>query len=264
MNPRNKSFWMPIVVGIPIAILINLVTQLLDVQSSVAIFAVTLIIAVYFLLSDKIANWLAERSRQSRAKAARQLEQELNELENLRGDLPSLVSRIAWDLLLFQMTVAMAVLIAMIIGFALPITVGIRPYVIGVFIGFIFTLFNQLKELRYIRRVYDFGTYRDEVKAKLAKFTESEWSELLVSGRWTLVHNPPNQSKPITFLRGGKVSEGQNQNEHTWRTHFGKLELLQEDGRVHSRFDFDKKSIKFVHTNDPDTLSGRDQYIYRS
>ncbi|MEK7324795.1 MAG: hypothetical protein AAB217_06010, partial [Chloroflexota bacterium] len=102
----------------------------------------------------------------------------------------------------------------------------------------------------------------DSIKVIKAQSKPSDWSELLISHRWVLVHNPPDQSKPITFLPDGTVGEGQNQNEHTWRVRSGRLELLQGDGRVHSRFDFDKKATRFIHTNDPDTLSNRNQFIH--
>ena len=86
-------------------------------------------------------------------------------------------------------------------------------------------------------------------------------TSLLVSHRWELIFRPPNQSKPISFLSDGSVGEGQNQNEHTWRIQNNKLELIQEDGHVHSRFNFVKETQRFIHTNDPDTRSIRDQII---
>ena len=55
--------------------------------------------------------------------------------------------------------------------------------------------------------------------------------------------------------------EGNNRNEHSWRVVGSKLELLQLDGRVHSRFVLDADSQIFRHTNDSDTLSIRDQFI---
>ena len=98
--------------------------------------------------------------------------------------------------------------------------------------------------------------YQNPVRAK-----PSDLSRLLISRRWVLVWNPPHQSKPITFLQDGTVGEGQNQNEHLWRVWNGKLELIQEDGRVHSRFAFNQRTTSFIHTNDPDTLSIKGQYV---
>lgn len=262
MNLRDKRFWLPILIAIPLGILINLVTQLLNVQFSFAIVVASGLLVCYFLLSERIANWRAERSRQSKDKAIKQLELEISEVERLRGDLPRLVSRIAWDLLLFQATLIIAVLFAATAVFVFPIILEERQFIIGALMGFIVGLWNLLRGLRYIRRVYDYEAYRDRVKVKLAKLAPPDWPELLVSRHWILVHNPPDQSKPITFLRDGAVGEGQNQNEHTWRVQNGRLELLQGDGRVHSRFDFNEKATRFIHTNDPDTLSNRNQYIH--
>lgn len=89
-----------------------------------------------------------------------------------------------------------------------------------------------------------------------------DWFGLLISRKWILVFRPPNQSKPISFLSGGAVGEGQNQNEHTWRIQDGKLELIQEDGHIHSRFNFDEKECRFNNTNDSDTPSVRSQIIH--
>ncbi len=91
---------------------------------------------------------------------------------------------------------------------------------------------------------------------------EQSLSNALTSRRWTLVFNPAsNKSKSITFLPDGTVGEGRNQNEYYWRLSGEKLELVQADGRVHSRFTFDPVASQWNHTNDPDTRSIRGQYI---
>jgi hypothetical protein len=87
---------------------------------------------------------------------------------------------------------------------------------------------------------------------------------MLVSGEWVLYFNPPSRFKPITFLPDNTVGSGQNDNEHFWRLDGSKLELLKPDGRVHSRFTFDSATCRWEHTNDPDTLSIKGQYILRA
>lgn len=86
-------------------------------------------------------------------------------------------------------------------------------------------------------------------------------SELLTSGVFRLFYNPPSYSKRIVFASNGQIIEGNNQNEHTWRIARGKLELLQLDGKVHSRFYYDSSDGSFKHTNDSDTRSIRNQFI---
>ena len=76
-----------------------------------------------------------------------------------------------------------------------------------------------------------------------------------------LFFTPPNRSKRMRFEPDGRIVEGNNRNEHAWRVVDDKLELLQLDGQVHSRFIFDTESQTFTHTNDSDTLSIRDQFI---
>jgi hypothetical protein len=93
------------------------------------------------------------------------------------------------------------------------------------------------------------------------KSVSDDWKEVLLTGKWILVFNPPNRMKPISFLPNGLVGLGQNNNEHAWRINAGKLELVQNDGRVHSRFHFYPRNSSFLHTNDPDTLSIKGQYI---
>lgn len=88
--------------------------------------------------------------------------------------------------------------------------------------------------------------------------------QLLIGGTWRLFHNPsvgPERSKEITFERTGEIKEGRNNNEHKWRVINGALELLQADGKVHSRFYFIPESKIFIHTGDTDVPSARGQYI---
>lgn len=86
-------------------------------------------------------------------------------------------------------------------------------------------------------------------------------SELLTSGVFRLFYNPPSYSKKIVFASNGQIIEGNNKNEHSWRIAKGKLELVQLDGKVHSRFYYDAADGSFKHTGDPDTLSIRGQFI---
>lgn len=93
-------------------------------------------------------------------------------------------------------------------------------------------------------------------------------SEVLLGSRWRLFYNPsvPGKSKPVVFREGGKISEGNNHNEATWRVRNDFLELVDSKGEVHSRFYYSPADKRFYHTNDPDTGSItkhgiRDQFI---
>jgi hypothetical protein len=85
--------------------------------------------------------------------------------------------------------------------------------------------------------------------------------ELLLKQQWMLNFNPrhPNGKKKVTFLENGEIGEGRNHNESKWRMHNEFLELLNDDGKVFSRFKFNSQNNTFFHTNDEDTLSIRDQ-----
>lgn len=100
-----------------------------------------------------------------------------------------------------------------------------------------------------------------------SKSTVSEMKNLLTSGMWKLFHNPsigPERSKDISFKDSGDIQVGRNNNESKWRIMDGTLELLQSDGKVHSRFYFIPESKIFIHTGDADTRSARGQYIIPS
>ncbi len=90
---------------------------------------------------------------------------------------------------------------------------------------------------------------------------QNELGDIVTSSVFRLFFNPPNRSKPITFEADGCVGEGRNKNEHSWRIQNNKLELIQEDGEVHSRFAYDPRTATFFHTNETDTLSLLNQYI---
>ena len=98
-----------------------------------------------------------------------------------------------------------------------------------------------------------------EVQEK--KQTLGSIETILTSQPFRLFFNPPSRSKRMRFEPKGRIVEGNNRNEHSWRVVRGQLELLQLDGEVHSRFKFDRETQTFNHTNDPDTKSIRDQFI---
>ncbi|MFL1452881.1 hypothetical protein ACJO5Y_00370 [Marinobacter sp. GN3S48] len=91
-----------------------------------------------------------------------------------------------------------------------------------------------------------------------------DFESFLLSKKFRLFYNPSmgrDRSKTIRFGSGGKITEGDNDNENTWRIVNGKLELIQADGHVHSRFFYLPDSQMFIHTGDNDTKSIRGQYI---
>jgi hypothetical protein len=87
--------------------------------------------------------------------------------------------------------------------------------------------------------------------------------EKLTNRTWRLIFNPasPKGRKKITFSDDGAIKEGQNDNENTWRLRDGLLEILNSEGQVFSRFQYDTSKGIFLHTNDDDTLSIRSQRI---
>ena len=67
--------------------------------------------------------------------------------------------------------------------------------------------------------------------------------QVLVGRPYRLVFNPTSKAaKRIVFGPDGVIAEGNNRNEHKWRLFRKKLELLQLDGNVHSRFEYDTEA----------------------
>ena len=121
---------------------------------------------------------------------------------------------------------------------------------------------NALKELK--RKQKELQSRLEGHEKHQLTSTSVDFEDFLVSGKFRLYHNPsvgPQRSKTVVFKSGGKISEGGNDNENSWRIVKGKLELVQADGRLHSRFFFLPESKIFVHTGDTETISARGQYI---
>ena len=84
--------------------------------------------------------------------------------------------------------------------------------------------------------------------------------DLLLGGTFKFVFNPAGgQSKPLSFLQNGEIGKGRNDNENRWRIVDGRLEILNSDGGVYSRFVLLDNNEFLHHTDDPDTRSLRGQ-----
>jgi hypothetical protein len=111
---------------------------------------------------------------------------------------------------------------------------------------------NDFVELLRVNRLPSAGATSDPKELDLLS--------LLYGREWVLHYRPPTGHKRISFIPDGCVGHGQNNNERYWRVSSDKLELIQADGQVHSRFYYEKDQGRWIHTNDADTRS-RNQYI---
>lgn len=83
-------------------------------------------------------------------------------------------------------------------------------------------------------------------------------SKIIRTRPYLLYHNPEvglSNSKMMMFGPSGKIIEGGNSHENSWAVKNGKLELVQSDGKVHTRFTYHPKTQVFLDTNDEDTGS---------
>ena len=117
-----------------------------------------------------------------------------------------------------------------------------------------------LTHLHHKSNLEDFREFFEREKG-IGIDTKRRLERLLQSRDWRLIFNPPHRTKPIQFGPNDRILAGQNKNEHWWRIEDDKLEIMQSDGRVHSRFMYDESEGKFFHTNDPDTSSIQNQII---
>ncbi len=101
-----------------------------------------------------------------------------------------------------------------------------------------------------------------QIASKTRKGASSITIDDLVGKEWLLIFNPINRrSKRITFLSDGEIGSGRNQNESYWRLVNGRLEILNQQRNVFSRFEFNESLGGFEHTNESDTLSIKGQTI---
>lgn len=92
----------------------------------------------------------------------------------------------------------------------------------------------------------------------------SDIAAILRMSPYRLYFNPEKgrpASKIMMFGPSGAILEGKNDNENSWRVEGERLELVQSDGKVHSRFYFNPNANIFIHTNDEDTRSIKGQYL---
>lgn len=116
---------------------------------------------------------------------------------------------------------------------------------------------DRLIHLDKLEEQFVSSNERSEVAGSLIK-------QRLVNSPWRLHFNPKSGSrgsKLMLFGPDGEILEGANKNESKWKVKNGMLELVQEDGKIHSRFEYSFEENRFDHTNDEDTLSLPNQYM---
>ncbi|MGE0650991.1 MAG: hypothetical protein AB7P12_04490 [Alphaproteobacteria bacterium] len=101
-------------------------------------------------------------------------------------------------------------------------------------------------------------------RAKRMRAKEDILTQMLTREDWLILTNIKEEGLvgSIIFQRFGAL-ENPTARENSWRISGGRLEILDESGKVYSRFFYDDASMEFKHTNEPDTYSPRDQTIYR-
>ena len=70
-----------------------------------------------------------------------------------------------------------------------------------------------------------------------------------------------DRAKIVRFWPDGEIADGKNNNEHSWRIEKGKLELLNSNGEIHSRFRFDPASKHFFIERSPEIKCPYEQHL---
>jgi hypothetical protein len=100
------------------------------------------------------------------------------------------------------------------------------------------------------------------INAKILSEVEASIHKAVKTNVYSHVYNPESgRAKTLTFKAGGYIGEGRNDNESRWRVAGGRLEILNSQMQVYSRFFLLPDGRSFHHTNDPDTLSIKGQYL---
>jgi len=130
--------------------------------------------------------------------------------------------------------------------------------------GFIFDRFRKkyscfardqiVDELESIENSFD--VTEDE------EIAEGNLLDIVIKNKWRLVFNPSTgRSKLMRFDKNGVIRDGKNNNESSWKIQNKMLEIFNYEGEIFSRFTFETKTYRFIHTNDEDTKSIRGQYM---
>jgi len=86
--------------------------------------------------------------------------------------------------------------------------------------------------------------------------------KILARRKYRLIYNATDgRNKEIGFGSNGEITTGRNDNEFSWRISWRKLEILGADGKLYSRFRYDKETDKFYLINGPHNRSLPDQVI---
>lgn len=146
--------------------------------------------------------------------------------------------------------------------------------VIGVLIGITSTLFAKFRSEHQISEIVSSQKMRMDKEIQFirtqGKQTTDTLRDVLLGKKYRLFFNPKvpglSKTKIIRFGENGKILEGQNRNESSWRIYGDFLELIDSEGKVHSRFYYSPNDERFYQTNDPDNGSIikhgiRDQYM---
>lgn len=92
---------------------------------------------------------------------------------------------------------------------------------------------------------------------------ESELARRLMSSSWILDYAPydPEGRRTVRFGAKGSIGSQTQGPEKIWKIRNGLLELLDEEGRIQSRFSYDAGADEFRHTNDKDLSSTKNQRL---
>ncbi len=141
---------------------------------------------------------------------------------------------------------------------------------VGVLLAMISVIFSKRESELRIGAIFDsqkrlLDREIQLVRTQRSGLAEEDLKQLLLTTKFRLFFNPQvpglSKTKIVRFGEDGKVIEGRNRNEDSWRINKDHLEFLNAKGQVYIRFYYSPGDGRFYHTNDPDTLSLRDQYM---
>ncbi len=89
------------------------------------------------------------------------------------------------------------------------------------------------------------------------------FKDKLVRQRWTFYFSPNgnNGSKSMTFLPGGVIGEGRNDNEFRWEFEGDMLAIYRRNGDVQNSFRYNAASGRFEYLPDQRAQGFKDQYL---
>lgn len=193
MGFRSRQFWIPILIGIPLSLLANILSDNFSTKTVIGLFVVTLLTLLVYAFWEKIRLWFINRNRLRRKKEAERLKKELEDIDNLKNNTSMLLSRIAIDLttLLFFGLIVIILSNTFLVIQSLPSTISdsemsdlwivFLPFVLNsiCYVSLVVMMITFSKS-EYLYKILKHTEYSSKTKRRIGELLREDDNRLLV------------------------------------------------------------------------------------